>query len=575
MNATRRELLVGLVVLTMLVAGLAACAAPAPPVAEEEAPEAAEEAPAAEPTEPKAITMTFFEEPDSLNDMYSDMWFAGLAMDLFNPGLWYWDDNLEPSLEMAAEFPTKENGLISEDGLTITIPLREDAEWSDGEPVTAGDFIFTYEMILDPGNVAVQTTWPYADFLTSVTAQDEHTLVIEFTEPFAPWATTIFDFVLPEHVLRPVYEAEGSIDEAEWNRNPSVVNGAFKFKEWQAGSHLIFEANDSYWRGRPKLDQVSILIVPDDQAQMAAIKTGDTDIGIFLSYADVPTIEGLEDVELVMVLSGYNESWFFNLNTEETGPDAGHPALQDVRVRQAIGYAVDFDAVNEELLYGKTYPPSTYWEETPYDYADANLYKYDPEKAKALLDEAGWTDSNDDGTRDKDGVELILTYSTTAGREVREQTQVVAMQYLADVGIGVEVANNSYDTMWNSYGQGGPIATGAYDIAEWSDTTDFPDPNVEQWLCSEIPSDEYPDGSNWFGVCDEELDALFKAQAVEVDPQKRIDIFHQIGQLMSEKVYWLGVWHDNDLWTINKQAENIKISGADAFWNAFEWSVAE
>ncbi|NIN66306.1 MAG: peptide ABC transporter substrate-binding protein, partial [Anaerolineae bacterium] len=83
---------------------------------------------------------------------------------------------------------------------------------------------------------------------------------------------------------------------------------------------------------------------------------------------------------------------------------------------QAIAYAVDFDAICQELLFGGTYPPATLWEETPYSYPDANLYKYDPEKAKALLDEAGWVDTNGDGTRDKDGVELVLVYSTTAGR---------------------------------------------------------------------------------------------------------------------------------------------------------------
>lgn len=529
------------------------------------------------PAKPKAITMTLFEEPDNLNWMYTNMWYSLLVYNIFNPGLWHWDNNLEPSLEMAAEFPTKENGLISEDGLTITIPLNEEAMWSDGEPVTANDFVFTYEMIMDPANT-VQTTWPYADYLESVTAADDHTLVLEFTEPFAPWATTIFvvsDSVLPEHVLRPVFEAEGTLDEAEWNRNPTVGNGAFILKEWEAASHIILEANDNYWRGRPTLDEIHILIVPDDEAQMAAIKTGDTDIGVFLSYADVPTIEELEDVDLVMVLSGYNESWFFNLNTDETAAKNGHPALQDVRVRQAIAYAVDFDAICEELLYGKTYPPATYWEETPYAYPDANLYKYDPEKAKALLDEAGWVDTNGDGTRDKDGVELVLVYSTTAGREVREQTQVVAQQYLADVGIGIEIANNSYDTMWNSYGEGGPIATGNYDIAQWSDCPDFPDPNEEQWLCSEIPSEEYPDGLNWFGVCDEELDALVQAQAVESDPDKRIQLFHDIGKMISEKVYWLGVWHDNDLWTINKRTEKIEISGATPFWNTHEWDVAE
>jgi peptide/nickel transport system substrate-binding protein len=522
---------------------------------------------------PRVVTMTFFEEPDSLNDLYTVMWYAGLAIDLFNPGLWLWDDNLEPSLEMAAAFPTKANGLISEDGLTITIPINPKARWSDGEPVTADDFVFTYEMVLDPANT-VQTTWPYEDYLESVTAQDDYTLVLKFSETFAPWSTTIFDFVLPEHVLRPVFEAEGTLDDADWNRNPTVVNGAFIPKEWVAASHLIFEANPNYWRGRPKLNEIHVLVVPDDEAQMAAIKTGDTDIGIFLSYADIPTIEELPDVDLIMVLSGYNESWFFNLSTDEVAIKNGHVALQDVRVRQAIAYAVDFDAICEELLYGKTYPPGTLWEETPFAYPDANLYKYDPEKAKSLLDEAGWVDSNGDGTRDKDGVELVLVYSTTAGREVREQTQVVAMQYLADVGIGVEVANNSYDTMWNSYGDGGPIATGNYDIAEWSTTSDgFPDPSYSGWLCSEIPSDEFPEGGNWYGICDEELDALFQAESVEVDPTRRIELYYDIGKIMADKVYWLGVWHDNDLWTVNKHAGNVRISGADCFWNCWEWDV--
>jgi peptide/nickel transport system substrate-binding protein len=564
----------------VLVFGLVACtpSEPAEPVAaatDTPAPAPPTDTPVPAPSEPKSVTMTFFEEPDSLNASYSGMWFAGLAIDLFNPGLWYWDDQLEPSLEMAAEFPTKENGLISDDGLTIKSPLNKDAKWSDGEPVTADDFVFSYEMVLDPGNVLIQSTWPYDTYLENVTAEDEHTLVIEFTEPFAPWASTLFDFVLPEHVLGPVFEAEGTIDDAEWNRNPTVANGAFVLKEWEAASHLIFEANENYWRGRPKIDQINILIVPDDEAQLAAIKTGDTDIGIFLSYADVTMIDELDQVDLVMVLSGYNESWFFNLNTDETDADNGHPALQDVRVRQAIAYAVDFDAICEQLLYGKTYPPATLWEETPYAAPGAELYRYDSDKAIALLDEAGWVDSNDDGTRDKDGVELVLIYSTTEGREVREQTQVVAQQHLAEVGIGITIQNNSYDTMWNSYGDDGPIATGGYDIAEWSTTGDFPDPNYTDFLCSEIPSDDSPDGLNWYGICDEEMDALWMAQAVEMDPDRRLELFHEIGLIMSDQVYWLGVWHDNDLWTINKHAQNIKISGADPFWNCFDWDVAD
>ncbi|MBN1483230.1 MAG: hypothetical protein JXA37_00785, partial [Chloroflexia bacterium] len=221
----KHRLLVVIAILVVMVVG--ACGAePTPDVQPTSATAAT-----AVPAQPKILTMTFFEEPDTLNPLYSSMWYAGLAMDLFNPGLWYWDDELLPSLEMAAEFPTRDNGLISADGLEITIPLRTEAQWSDGEPVTAQDFVFSYDMVLDPGNT-VASTWPYSEYVESVTAKDDHTLVIKFTEPFAPWQTTLFNFLLPEHVLRPVFEAEGTIDNADWNRAPTVVNGAFKFKEW-------------------------------------------------------------------------------------------------------------------------------------------------------------------------------------------------------------------------------------------------------------------------------------------------------------------------------------------------------
>ena len=526
---------------------------------------------------PKSVTMTFFQEPNSLVRMYTGMWFAGLAIDLLNPGLWFFDDNLDISLEMAAEVPTKDNGLISEDGLTVEIPLNPDADWSDGTPVTADDFVFTYEMILDPANINVGSTWPYDSYVESVTAKDDKTLVIQFSEPFAPWASTMFDFVLPKQVVEPVYKARGTIDGlAAWRGpkdGPTIYNGPYAVKEWETGSYLIFEANDNYWRGRPKIDQINILIVPDDEAQMAAIRTNDTDIGIFLSYADIPTIEELGDVEIRTVLSGFNESWFFNLNTDETDAGNGHIALQDVRVRQAIAYAVDFDLICKELLYGGTYPPLSKWEETIYAYLDANPYAYDPDQARALLDEAGWVDSNGDGTRDRDGVELVLRHSTTQGREVREQIQVVAQQNLADVGIGIEIVNYSSDLMWSSFEDGGPIASGQFDIAEWSHTSSFPDPSESQWLCSEIPSDEFPEGTNWYGICDAELDAAVRAQAVEMDPDKRVELFHEIGRIMNEKVYWVGVWHDNDVWAINTRLLNARISGANPFWNVFEWDV--
>ncbi len=527
----------------------------------------------------KSVTITFFEEPDNLNAFYTGMWFAGLAIDLFNVGFWHFDNNQELALEMAAEIPTVENGGISEDGKTLTIKLRQDAKWSDGEPVTAHDFVFTYEMIMADGN-AVQTRYPYDTFVESVTALDDYTVQIVMTEPYVAWAVGFSHPFLPKHILEPVFEAEGTLDNAEWNRNPTVGNGPFIFKEWQAASHISFEANPNYWRGRPKLDQIFIRIVPDDEAQMAAIKTGDTDIGVFLSAANKPDIDALPDVEMVGVPSGYVESWFFNLVSEElaaeTGISPGHPALQDPRVRRAIVMATDRQQIINELFYGLYDIPAVFWYDTPWEDTSLEPWPYDPEGAKALLDEAGWVDSNGDGIRDKDGVDLIIRYSTTSGNELREATQVVVQQMLAEVGIGVEILNYSYDTLWNSYGDDGPIATGQYDLAEWSTSPwDYPDPNTGDWLCDEIPSDDNPAGGNWQGVCIEELDKLFSQQAVTVDFNERQKLFFEIERIMHEQVFWAGVRTDPDLWSVNTRLQNVKLSGVDPFWNAYEWDVSQ
>jgi len=535
-----------------------------------------EAAPTAAPTqeeekeEPKSIIVTFFEEPDSLNPYYTQMWFSWLAIDLFDVGLWSIDDNLEMHLEMATEVPTVENGGISQDGTVLTIPLRQDAQWSDGTLVTAHDFVFSYQMIMDDNNT-VQTRYPYDPFVQTVKALDDYTLEITMSDPYVAWNTGLFKDVLPKHILEPVYEAEGSIDNAEWNRQPTVGNGPFVFKEWQSGSHMTFEANPNYWRGEPKIDQIFIRIVPDTEAQMAAIQAGDTDIGAYMTAADKPTIDALDHMALTIVPSAWIESWFFNLD-----PETGHPALQEIPVRQALVMAVDRQQIIDELFYGLYKIPATFWYDTPYEDPSIEPWPYDPARAQALLDEAGWVDSNGDGIRDKDGQELVLRYSTTSGNELREATQVVVQQMLADVGIGIEIQNYSYDTIWVSYGEDGPLALGGYDIAEWSDGAyDYPDPNWPYFLCSEIPTDDYPDGLNWYGICDPELDALLQKQAVTVDLEERIEMYHEIERIMHDQVLWVGIRTDPDLWAVNTNLQNLQFSGVDCFWNAYEWDISQ
>ncbi len=517
----------------------------------------------------KIPTILFTQEFDSLNPMYTTMTFTGMTRALYLMGAWNFDQDLNPVPQLVTEIPSAENGGISEDGTVITLKLRDDVVWSDGAPISSADFLFTYEMIMADENTPLGR-YPYTeDVISGVEAPDATTVVISFANPFAPWLTSIFKWVLPEHILRPVFEEEGSLDNADWNRAPTVGSGPFIFQEWESGSHVLFVRNENFYGGDVPLDGIFVRFVPDDAAQTAALIAGDGDLAYFLAPSDVLQIEATGEMSVVWIPAGYNEGWFFNM-----GPD-GHPALKEVAVRQALQYAVPRDQINEDLRLGFNYTPASFWEGSPYQSPDLVPPAYDPEAAGAMLDEAGWVDSNGDGTRDKDGVELVLRYLTPP-KQVRMDTQVVVQQAFEEVGIGVILENPSYDIFWNGYGAGGPIAIGDYDIGEWSSAPDgYPDPNSEGFKCNEIPSPEKPEGNNWNYYCNPELDALFELQAQTTDYNARVEIWYEITEIMAEDLPWMGMWTDPDNWAISNRLINTKVNGSTPFWNAYEWDIAQ
>jgi peptide/nickel transport system substrate-binding protein len=549
----RKRLLSIASLIVVVSVALAACAPATPPP----------------PTFSGTATITFVQEPDNLNPLYTTMWFSAITRDFWLKGLWSFDTNNQPVPEIAAELPSAENGGLSADGKTITVKLRDDVVWSDGTALTADDFVFTYDMIMSEKNV-VQSRYPYEEFVASVEAKDKTTLVVNFNEPFAPWLTTIFTYVLPKHVLQPAFDSAGTLDNAEWNRQPTVGVGPFVFKEWESGSHIAFTAN-ARWISPPKLEQVFIRIVPDDAAQEAAIIAGDTDIGVFLSSDQIAKIEAGGQVQAVAVLSGYDEGWFLNVS-----PDTAHPAMLDVNVRKAIALATDRFTIVQDLLLEEVNPVNaTFWDGTP-PFGNPSLkpYPYDPEQAAQLLEAAGWRDSNGDGIRDKDGVELKLRYITNQ-RELRKSVQAVVQQQWAKVGIGAELVNYSSDVYWNGYNDGGPQAQGQYDVAEYSSVGSFPDPDASaNWLCAQISSADNPDGANWQGYCNPQMDDLLKRQAATLNREERIQLFHDIQQIMYDEVIYVGMWKDPDIWSVNNRLQGVALSGASPFWNVHQWSVA-
>ncbi len=524
--------------------------------------QATEAAPAAEK---KVATFIWTQEFDSLNPWYTNMWFSSITQQIWNCWAWDFDDKSNAIPVLVTEIPSKENGGISEDNRTITLKLRDDIAWSDGTPITSKDFVFTHEMVISPQNAVAQTNPD--DLMESVTAPDERTVVVTFKEPYAPWLAKLYRGLLPEHVLKPVFDKDGSIDQAEWNRAPTVGCGPYVFAEWESGSFTRFVVNENYWGGRPKIDEIFFRFVPDDASQVAALKNKEGDLGTFISYSDIPDLEA-SGMKVEKVFSGYTEGIYFMQQ-----PDLGSPAVKDKLVRQAIAYATNREAVTKDLLLGLTEVGITYWDNTPYTDPTLTPYPFDPEKAKQLLDQAGWIDSNGDGVREKDGADLVLNYGTTT-REIRKDTQAVFQQNLADVGIKVNLLNYDSDQFFADFANKGPQYTGELDMWEYSGSPNFPDPDTAEWLCSEVPSPEKPSGVNAVG-CIAELDALFQKQATQVDSAERTKTFHEISKFIVDNVYYLGVWQDPDIWAISSRLKNVKLSGTTPFYNIVDWELGE
>ena len=360
------------------------------------------------------LTITWIQEFDSLNPAYTNMWFSTTTQQLWNAWAWEFDDKSEPFPVLVTEIPSVENGGISADGKTITMHIKPGVKWSDGTALTSTDFKFTQEMYVSPNN-AVNSAYPY-DMIDSIDTPDDQTVVINFTDPFAPWLALLWHGILPAHILQPVFDADGTLDNAPWNSAPTVGLGPYVFDKWESGSFARFVKNDKYWGTPAKIDEIFFRFVPDQAAQVTSLQAGDADLGYWFDFNDAQKLKDA-GFQVVVVPNGYNEGIFFLVNNTDAtydGKTIGNPALLDVNVRKAIAMSIDREALNQRLNLGYTTVPASFWDSFPvYNNPPVENYPYDPEGAKTLLDAAGWIDSNGDGVRDKDGVDLTLSYGTT------------------------------------------------------------------------------------------------------------------------------------------------------------------
>ena len=319
---------------------------------------------------------------------------------------------------------------VSEDGLLWTVHIRDDVKFTDGEPLTARDVAFTYNTVKEASSVNDFTMLDHAEAL------DDTTVVFHMTRPFSIWPYTMAVVgIVPEH-------AYGS---ASYGSNP-IGSGRYILKQWDKGQQVILDANPDYYGEQPNMQRVTIVFMEEDAAFLAA-QAGEVDLAYTSATYSDQTVEGYS-------LAAYEsvDNRGFNLpavpeQTTESGETIGNDFTADVQVRRAINIGVDREEMIDHVLNGYGSPAYSVCDQMPW-YNSASEVTYDPEKAKSLLDEAGWK-TGEDGIREKDGVkaELNLLYAT--GDSVRQALAADFSEQLKELGISCTLEGVGWDTAYD------------------------------------------------------------------------------------------------------------------------------
>jgi peptide/nickel transport system substrate-binding protein len=486
-------------------------------------------------------------------------------------------------LFLAGEIPTLENGGLAEDGTEVTWKLKENVTWSDGEPFTADDVVFTFEFISNP-EVAAATAQFYENVET-VEALDDYTVRVTFKEPTPAWSvpfTGQTGGILPRHI----FEEFNNIDarDAVANLQP-IGTGPYVAMGFEPGN-VVFEPNPNYWNGRPEFKRVELQggIAPYAAAR-DVLKTGAADFAHNLQVeataledltaADQGEIVTLFGSKVERIMLNFSHPFARTEDGERSSPTIPHPYFSDLRVRQAISLAVDRQTI-AKTLYGETGRPTAQLLVAPNRYqAEEVPLKYDPEAASALLDEAGWVDTDGDGIRDKGGVPMEVLFQASVN-PVRQQTQEIVADSLEELGIDVEIVRVRVDDFFSADPKETDSLNHFYaDMQVYSTGNESPDPStyMSWWTCENMASQT----NNWqepnnARYCNLEYDRLWSEAKQELDPEQRTELYQQMNRLLAEDVAVIPVVHRAMANAVSRTLTDVEFTPWDAStWDIYSW----
>ena len=515
-----------------LIAGVAAIAIAAVPVAA---------VPQAQAADPVVFTVGMLSDVDSLNP------FTGVLAESYEIFQLQYATLMQPS---SADF-TPAPGLAesweeSADGKTWTYTLRPDLVWSDGTPLTANDVSYTFNRILE-GRYEQRNYGNYVRNITSVEATDDRTVVMTVRAP-SPIMERLAVYILPEHVWSGVDAKAVKSFANEPEGEPLVGSGPFLVAERRTGQFIRLVANDSYYAGRPKVDELVFRIYNNPDALGQALIKGEVDFATGLTADVFSTLEGKEGITTYAGdYSGFNELAFnMGAATADGKPIGnGNPHLQDQQVRLAISHAIDRQQMVDKILNGYGTPGSTI---IPPLYTtlhiDPGTQTYDPALANQILDDAGYAMGPDGVRVGPDGVPMKYRLFVRTDSDSSVKSGEYFKSYLAAIGIEAEVKPVDENALFEIIGRG------EFDMFEWGWVVE-PDPDYQlsTFTCAKRSYEDggeiYADLSDSF-YCDEEYDQLYAAQSEETDQTARADIVKQMQQILYDAVpYVVTYYYDN------------------------------
>jgi peptide/nickel transport system substrate-binding protein len=407
----------------------------------------------------------------------------------------------------------------SSDKKTWTYTLRPNLKWSDGQPLTAEDVAYTI-------NRAKKEEWlNYTSVVGNLTAtvQDPTTLVVKTSVP-DPKLPTLDMYVVPKHI----WEKQDAKAVTKYDALDGVGSGPFTLEHFEKGQFARFKANPYYYGGKPAVDRVVLRGFDNPDAMVAALKRGEID-----AAEDVPgtAFHQLEKDPSVTTLQGYQGAMEEFAINGGAGLKKPHPALLDLRVRQAIAHAIDKKTIVNRVLAGLGKPADTVSTSPDPEWSPQipaeQQFDFNLDKAKQILDDAGYKDTNGDGIREMPGggKPLKFRYAVRTEGDVGPPTAELISGWLREIGIAT--TQKVYDDSRLTE----VIGKGDYDLFVWGWTPFVdPDPMLSYFTCDQVSSDpedptNYYNDANW---CDKQYDALYKQQHEELDKAKRVELVHQM-----------------------------------------------